>query len=93
MNDLNELLKQRAEKKLRKEADTFLLGIRSHQFFRAIESLTVNIGESEKKTLRAFFWDGNREAMEMILKENLPNYIEQEAKTFLERVDALNNND
>jgi hypothetical protein len=89
MKDLNELLKIKAERQLQKEINAFILSIRDNRFFSSIETLNVCVNDEEKETLRTFLWNGNRKAGKMILEDYLPEYIEKEAKDFMDKVDMF----
>lgn len=87
--DLNQLLKERAEKKLRSDINAYLNQIRENQFFRQLKSVNICTKEDKRESLWTWTWENSGEAFEMIMEKCLPQYIEDESKAFIEKVESI----
>jgi hypothetical protein len=88
MNNLNELLKAKAEKRLEKELEEYIRTFRENKFFQAIAQMSIKHSETNE-SLSHFFWDSNRKAGQLMKEKFLADYIETEAKCFMAKVEEL----
>lgn len=85
MTDLNQLLKNKSEVKLEKEISDFILGIREHKFFKAIQDFEVKTSEGSEK-MNIFFWDTAGTAGTLIKEKFMQEYVYAESKQFMDDV-------
>jgi hypothetical protein len=75
MKDLQKLITERAEAKLRKDVLEYLVGIRHTPLFKDIEKLSVNIN-GEDISFSSFFWPNiDYMGFNLIYKGAIQGYI------------------
>lgn len=88
VNDIHELIKQKAELRLNNEISAFVSFIREHKLFRPIEELQIE-ADGQKQSLRIFFWGHGYDAANKIKEALLQEYINEESKAFFDKVNEL----
>lgn len=92
MDDLNQLIKNKATSRLQNEVSEYLNNFINHKFFDAISDFKVKItndGKEDERNIRGFLWSSNGLAFEKIISKFQPKYIERESKEFMDKVESL----
>jgi len=89
VNDLQQLINKKVEKKLDTEITQFLDALLHNPFWNSINDLQVTIN-GNTESFRSAFWPGKNEVIFKKIKEKfLPEYIEAESEALLNTITAL----
>lgn len=88
--NLNELLKQKASKKLDADIETYLKSIRENKLFDGINDKNIRLEDNKVETVHYFFWN-NATAAKFIKEKFIDEYEAREAESFMQKVDGLQN--
>jgi len=90
MKDVQQLINDRADAKLKKEVDGLHDSIYNGKAYHLLGDLRVNVGTTEKpKNIHLHSIFGASGFRQHIIEANTENYREAETKEFLEKVESL----
>lgn len=89
--NLNEMLRQKAAKKLDEDIANYLQLIRENKLFKAFNNKIFRLDNNEAQTFHSFFWD-NSTASKLIKEKFIDEYEAIETTTFMQKVENLQNN-
>jgi len=91
LKDIQQLINERAEHKLRSDLEKFRKYLHSELAMGLIDigaQISVEIN-GKKENLRNALWSTDSSIFKMLKEDQLPKYIESETKNFLNKVDSI----